>query len=98
MRFTSHATSPSAFERLLVAYARHFPVRRGKIRLIEALLRVAAGHRGTRRLATLRHGGLRLPCELGEMLQRQYYFFGTYFLEEHILACWEKAAKGASII
>jgi FkbM family methyltransferase len=32
------------------------------------------------------------------MLQRQYYFFGTYFLEEHILACWEKAAKGASII
>ncbi|MGA9304478.1 MAG: FkbM family methyltransferase [Candidatus Sulfotelmatobacter sp.] len=32
------------------------------------------------------------------MLQRQFYFFGTYFLEEDILRCWEVAAKGAKII
>jgi hypothetical protein len=39
-----------------------------------------------------------MPCDLGEMLQRQFYFFGTYFLEEDILSCWEAAAKGAKLI
>ena len=32
------------------------------------------------------------------MLQRQFYFFGTYFLEEDILSCWETAAKGAKVV
>ena len=32
------------------------------------------------------------------MLQRQFYFFGTYFLEEQILDCWTKAARGAEVI
>ena len=36
--------------------------------------------------------------DLNEMLQRQFYFFGTYFLEEDILSCWETAAKGAKVI
>ena len=39
-----------------------------------------------------------MPCDLGEMLQRQFYFFGTYFLEEDILRCWEAAAKGAKVV
>jgi FkbM family methyltransferase len=32
------------------------------------------------------------------MLQRQYYFFGTYFLEDYILECWENAAIGARVV
>jgi FkbM family methyltransferase len=80
-----------------VAYARAFPVRRGKMRVVNALWRVAAGA-DTRREATTLFGGLRMPCDLGEALQRQYYFFGTYFLEEHILAAWCAAARGARII
>jgi len=32
------------------------------------------------------------------MLQRQFYFFGTYFLEEDLLRCRETAAKGAEFI
>jgi FkbM family methyltransferase len=32
------------------------------------------------------------------MLQRQFYFFGTYFVEEDILRCWAIAAKGAHVI
>ena len=32
------------------------------------------------------------------MLQRQLYFFGTYFLEEHILNCWARIAKEAKVI
>lgn len=39
-----------------------------------------------------------MPCDLTEMLQRQFFFFGTYFLEDDILACWEKAARGASMV
>jgi FkbM family methyltransferase len=89
---------PSTFERLLISYARRFPLRRGKLRAIDALWRVAAGNRGMQRIAELRHGGFKMPCNLNEMLQRQYYFFGTYFVEEYILECWHNAAKGAKVI
>ena len=49
-------------------------------------------------MATLKHGGFKMSCDLSEMLQRQFYFFGTYFLEEDILSCWETAAKGAKVV
>ena len=32
------------------------------------------------------------------MLQRQYYFFGTYFMEEQILDCWVEVARTAAVI
>ena len=38
-----------------------------------------------------------MSCDLSEMLQRQFYFFGTYFLEEDILSCWEATAKGTKV-
>ena len=85
-------------EKALIAYARAFPLRKGKLRVIDRLWRAAAGGRGTTRLADLRYGGLKMPCDLTEMLQRQFYFFGTYFLEEKILNCWTKAAKEAEVI
>jgi hypothetical protein len=88
----------SAFERALITYARVFPLRKGKLRVIDRLWRAAAGRRGTVRLAHLRYGGLKMPCDLAEMIQRQLYFFGTYFLEEHILNCWIRVAKEAKVI
>jgi len=66
--------------------------------VVDALWRAAGGSATTWRLADLKHGTYKMPCDLSEMLQRQFYFFGTYFLEEHILACWETAAKGAKMI
>jgi FkbM family methyltransferase len=87
-----------ALENLLVWYARHFPVRRGKLRIVDALWRTAIGERDTRRIAQLNHGGFRMECDVSEMLQRQFYFFGTYFVEDAILACWEKAARDASVV
>jgi FkbM family methyltransferase len=39
-----------------------------------------------------------MSCDLKEMLQRQFYFFGTYFLEEDILRCWEATAKWAKVV
>jgi FkbM family methyltransferase len=96
--FTMRRLEPSTLERLLISYARHFPLQRGKLRAIDALWRVAAGNRGARRMADLRYGSFKMPCNLNEMLQRQFYFFGTYFLEEHILECWQNAANGAKVI
>jgi hypothetical protein len=87
-----------AFERALMAYARKFPVRKGKLRVIDRLWRAASGSRGAARLANLRYGGFKMPCDLTEMMQRQFYFFGTYFLEEQILDCWTKAAKEAKVV
>ncbi len=87
-----------ALEDFLISYARHFPVRRGKMRAINSLWRLAAEGGGTERLASLRHGGFKMRCDLNEMLQRQFYFFGTYFLEDEILSCWEVAARGAKVV
>jgi FkbM family methyltransferase len=88
---------PSAVERLLVLYARHFPVDRAKMRVVDRLWRVAAGG-DTHRIASLTHGGLKVPCDLTEMLQRQFYFFGTYFLAKDLLDCWEREARGAGVV
>jgi FkbM family methyltransferase len=49
-------------------------------------------------MAMLKHGQFKMTCDLSEMLQRQFYFFGTYFLEEEILRCWTVAAKRAKVI
>jgi FkbM family methyltransferase len=91
------AARPGLLERLLLAYARGFPLRRGKLRVVDALWRAAAGD-DAHRLADIRFGGLRIPCDLNEMLQRQYYFFGTYFAEETILAAWSAAAREARVV
>lgn len=89
---------PSTLEHLLLFYARRFPVRRGKLRVIDSLWRKAAGRQSTLRLAQLKHGGLQMNCDLSELLQRQLYFFGTYFVEEYILACWMNEVRGARVV
>ena len=85
-------------EKLLILYARAFPIRRGKLRVVDALWRAVTGYKSPLRVANLKYGAFKMPCDLSEMLQRQFYFFGTYFVEEHILDCWREAAKGAEII
>jgi FkbM family methyltransferase len=84
-------------EGLLINYARRFPLRKGKLRVIEALWKATVREHETERMAALRYGGFKLPCDLREDLQRQFYFFGTYFAEERILACWEREARGAKV-
>ena len=53
---------------------------------------------GTQRLARLKYGDYSMQCDISEMLQRQFYFFGTYFLEEEIIDCWRETARGAKVI
>lgn len=68
------------------------------MRLINALWPALIRGRGTTRLATLKYAQFRLPCDLQEDLQRQFYFFGTYFLEEDILSRWQGKSRGAGVI
>lgn len=88
----------SVFENVLRMYARRFPIRRGKLRVIDRLWQIGLSGRSTHRVATLKHGGFKMSCDLSEMLQRQFYFFGTYFLEEDLLRCWAGASKGAKVV
>jgi FkbM family methyltransferase len=88
----------SVFENVLMMYARRFPIRRGKLRVVDSLWQTLVSERSTNRMATLKHGGFKMPCDLREMLQRQFYFFGTYFLEEDLLSCWATVSKGANVV
>lgn len=88
----------SVFENVLMMYARRFPIRRGKLRVIDRMWQTGLSGRNTHRIATLKHGGFKVPCDLSEMLQRQFYFFGTYFLEEDLLRCWVGLSKGARVV
>lgn len=73
-------------------------MRKGKLRVIDWLWCVGAGRRGSGRLANLQYGGFKMRSDLNEMLRRQFFVFGTCFMEEKILDCWTKAAKGARVI
>jgi len=92
MRRTSFA------ERALVYYGHHFPIRRGKLRVINALWRLAVKGRDFHRIAHLKYGGFQMPCDISEMLQQQFYFSGTYLTEEHILEVWQIHSRHSRII
>jgi len=85
-------------ETLLYTYARHFPVRRGKMRLVDALWPHVVAPDDTVRNARLKRGGFEMRCDVRQFLQRQFYFFGTYWLEENVLKSWCKFASSAKVI
>jgi FkbM family methyltransferase len=91
-------SAPGRLERALIWYARRFPISRGKLRLIDAAWRLALLDGNTRRKADLVYGGFSVACDLEELLQRQFYFFGTYFVERDLLSCWSSIASRATII
>lgn len=86
------------FENLLLAYARHFPLKKGKYRLIERFGTAISKKAQPFRQAKLIYGGYRMDCDLRMMLQRQFYFFGTYFLEQPVLERWCQFAKNSNVI
>jgi FkbM family methyltransferase len=96
--FRSRTSEVASLEKALIYYARYFPIRRGKLRLVNTLWQVAAVGRGAQRTAELVYSGYRMPCDLHETLQRQFYFFGTYFVEQALLECWQTLAKTASVV
>ena len=85
-----------AAEKLLLAYARWFPMKLGKYRIVERFGR--GGKDDFVRRAQLKYGGYSMDCDLRKMLQRQFYYFGTYFLEERVISHWTEYAKNAGIV
>lgn len=85
-------------ESILYAYARYFPVRRGKMRLVNKFWRHAVSSDNTTRIARLNAGGFLIRCDLSQYLQRQFYFFGTYLVEEDLLDCWSGLARSAATV
>ena len=84
-------------ECLLVFYARYFPIRKGKLRIVNLLWRqVVKGN--YLRDAKLLYGDFRITCDVRQMLQRQLYFFGTYFLERNMIEVWRNFAEQLDII
>jgi hypothetical protein len=79
------ATQPpiSLIERALLGYARRSPISYGKYRLINRFWRNGAGT-DHHREAKLIYGGFKTSCDIGEMIRRQLYFFGTYYLEKSL--------------
>jgi FkbM family methyltransferase len=49
-------------------------------------------------MTTLKYGGFKMSCDLSEMMQRQFYYFGTYFMEEENIRCWQSIARRATMI
>jgi FkbM family methyltransferase len=85
-------------ERLLCWYARHCPLQKGKWRLVEHGWQWACGNGSTQRTATLQAGGYRMSCDISLLLQRQFYFYGTYFLERANLDAWAKHCQNSAVI
>lgn len=85
-------------ETALIWYARHFPVTRGKMRIVDAVWPIAVSRSETQRMAHLIYGGYKAPCDIKEMIQRQLYFFGTYYIERDLLGIWSLFARHARIV
>jgi FkbM family methyltransferase len=92
------STMKPILESLLLNYARHFPVNAGKYRLVEKFGRGSLGNPESIRQSSLKYGGYTMDCDIRKMLQRQFYFFGTYFLEERVIDRWCEIAKGSEMI
>ena len=47
-------------EKLLILYARAFPIRRGKLRVVDALWRAVTGYKSPLRVANLKYGAFKM--------------------------------------
>jgi len=77
------------------SYFRRFPIRKGKEVLLPLLWKPFSFGQYTRDV-TLRHGSVRIHCDLTKFLQRHLYFFASY--EEQQCAFWMEMASSATTI
>lgn len=76
-------------------YVRHFPMSKGKGRLVSGLWKPLSGG-NHRRQTVLRQADVRLVCDLTKLIQRRLYFWGGY--EEESCARWLGLARESRII
>jgi FkbM family methyltransferase len=76
-------------------YVRHFPISKGKGRLINQLWKPLSSGQ-TDRQTVLRQADVRLACDLSQTIQRHLYFWGGY--EEESCYHWIKLAQGSRVV
>jgi FkbM family methyltransferase len=80
---------------LLVGYLRHFPVEKGKQRMLSALWRpLSFGN--YRRTTSLRDARLWMACDVRGFIQRQIYFFGAYEIDH--TTKWVELVSDAKVV
>ena len=79
----------------LYAYMRHFPIQRGKLRLLDSL-GYSFWPTETTRQTTLKFANIKMACDLSRFIQRRLYFLGDYEPEQ--VALWMKLAAQANVI
>jgi FkbM family methyltransferase len=76
-------------------YVRHFPISKGKGRLVSWLWKpLSSGNR--RRQTVLRRADVQFVCDLTKLIQRHIYFWGGY--EEESCVHWLRLARESRII
>ena len=92
---TLRASAQELAHRAFVAYLRHFPVEKGKQRLLSALWKpLAFGN--YHRQGRLRLADVRVSCDVRGFVQRQLYYLGTY--EHPSSRKWLELAADARVV
>ena len=82
--------------KLLQYYVRHFPIDRGKNRVISLLWKPLSKGRKQAHETVLRQADVKMKCLLDQMIQRQLYFWGSY--EAEYCAHWMRIARESHTI
>jgi FkbM family methyltransferase len=90
-------TYKNLLENLAKSYCRFSPLQKGKLRIANQVSDFCIGQGSEHRTAKL-NCGYTIQCDLHKLLQRQYYFFGTYFTERLALKDWQGYAAKAQTI
>jgi FkbM family methyltransferase len=80
---------------LLQDYARHFPVDKGKYRVVNKVSGMFLGNAG-RKVAALRYNNVKVNCDLSKHMQHELFYFGTY--EEEDCKLWMRLCEKADVI
>ena len=79
-------------------YVRNSPIPFGKLRVVDLFVDVFLRNKSKKRAAQLVHGDYRLCVDISFFLQRQFYFFGDYWLERELIALWKDYTVQANIV
>ena len=81
--------------RALKAYLRHFPLQKGKERVLNSLWQPLSKGNFERR-TQLRHFDAQIMCDLTKWIQRHIYFYGEY--EPVVCGEWMRHSRSARVV
>ncbi len=89
------STKNHLVRRTLQKYARHFPLQKGKRRLVRKVSNLLSINQGIR-TSPLIFNGLKMKCDLSKLMQNELFFFGSY--EEEDCRWWMQMVRDSTVI